>query len=249
MMDYEEKVFVARISDMISLSECRGMVFTHFLNERQVALSKMELKRLKYENYCFFGGVENADRKILCIFNEYCHPENSDFPLSCITFRYKTSYKLSHRDFLGALTSLNLKREAIGDILTDDGAAQVFAINSVVQTIENDINKIGSVGVKVSSDELPFIDKKLSYHEIKGTAASMRLDCILSLALGISRGKVVPFITSGATELNYKPIENTSVLLEHGDVFSVRGHGKFRIEEISGISKKGRLHIIVLKYC
>lgn len=249
MMNYEEKVFVARITDMVNLCERRGMMFTHFLNETQIVSAKMELKRLKCENYCFFGGVENADRRILCVFNEYYRPENSDFPLSCITFKYKTAYKLSHRDFLGVLTSLNLKREAIGDILTGDGIAQIFIIDSVKQTVENDIRKIGSVGVKVTSDELPQLDKKQSYSEIKGTAASMRLDCILSLALKISRGKVVSFISSGAVEVNYKLAENTSFLLRQGDIFSVRGHGKFRVEEISGITKKGRMHINVLKYC
>lgn len=249
MTDYEEKAFAARIEDMAELSERRGIVFTHFLNERQQHMAESVLKRLRCENYCFSGGAENADRKILCVFSEYCRPENSDFPISCITFRFKQSYSLSHRDFLGALTSLNLKREAVGDILTGDGIAQVFVIDSVKRTVEDEVRKIGSIGVEVTSDEPLQLDKTQSYREIKGTAASLRLDCILGLALGISRSKAAAVISSGSAEVNYRPVTDTSFILKQGDIFSVRKYGKFRIEEISGVSKKGRIHIIVLKYC
>lgn len=165
----DEKAFVARIADMTELCERRGMVFTHFLNEYQRFLAEAELKRLGCENFCFFGGVENADRTVLCVFSEYCRPENSDFPIFCLTFKYRKADSLSHRDFLGALTALNIKRETIGDILTDDGIAQVFVVESVKSTIENEIVKIGSVGVTVTSDEPLRLDKKSSYKEICGT--------------------------------------------------------------------------------
>lgn len=249
MTEYEEKAFAARIADMVNLSERRGMVFSHFLNERQQLSAESELKRLRCENYCFFGGVENADRRILCVYSDYCCPEESDFPVSCITFKFKPVYKLSHRDFLGALTSLNLKRETIGDILTGEGMAQVFVADSVCPAVESEVRKIGSVGVTVSSDEPPSLTKEQSYREITGTLASLRLDCVLSLALRLSRSKVIPVISSGNVEVNYKPADNPSLALKEGDIFSARGFGKFRIKEISGISKKGRIHIVVLKYC
>lgn len=249
MTEYDEKAFAARISDMAALSERRGMVFSHFLDERQQFIAKSELKRLGYENYCFSGGINNADRKMLCVFSEYCRPETSDFPMSCITFKYKPAYKLSHRDFLGALTALNIKRETIGDILIGDGIAQVFIVDSVKRTVEDEIRKIGSVGITVTSDEPPKLDKAQSYQEIKGTAASMRIDCILSLSFGLSRGKTAAVIASGAAQVNYRPVDDPSLNVKEGDIISVRGYGKFRIETVSGVSKKGRIHVNVLKYC
>ena len=36
--------------------------------------------------------------------------------------------------------------------------------------------------------------------------------------------------------------------MEEGDVFSVRGFGKFRLKEIGGLTKKGRIRICVEKY-
>lgn len=249
MEDFEEKVLTARIADMIELCAYRGKVFTHFLNERQVFLAESELKRLGAENYCFYGGTDNAERVMLCIFNEYNHPEGNDFPFSCVTFKYRSASAISHRDVLGALISLNLKREAVGDILIGKGIAQAFVLDSVKKAIQNDLRKIGSVGVEATVDTEPLLEKKQSYDEIKGTIASMRLDCILSISLGISRSKAVSVIASGAVEVNYKSANNVAFILNQEDIFSVRGYGKFRVEEISGISKKGRLHITVRKYC
>lgn len=249
MTENDEKAFASRIADMVDLSERRGMSFTYFLNERQQFYAESELERLGYENYCFYGGVENADRRILCVFSEYCRPENSDFPLSCITFKYKPAYKLSHRDFLGALTALNIKRETIGDIIIGDGIAQAFVADTVKNTILYEIRKIGSVGVAVVLDEPLRLDKSCSYREITGTVASMRLDCILSFTLGIGRSKASAAAESGAVEVNYRSVETGKTLMKEKDIFSVRGHGKFRIEAVSGVSKKGRIRVSVLKYC
>lgn len=234
---------------MTELSDSRGMIFSHFLNEKQQFYARSVLKNLECENYCFFGGIENADRSMLCVFNEYCRPENSDFPMSCITFRYNKAYSLSHRDFLGALMALNIKRETIGDIIIDEGIAQVFVIDSVKRTVGDEIRKIGSVGVDVFCDQTPLLEKNQSCKEIKGTVASLRLDCVLSFTLGISRSKAASVIASGKTEVNYVQAANSSFTLKEEDIFSVRGYGKFRLDMISGVSKKGRIHIVVLKYC
>lgn len=249
MADHEEKTFTARIADMLYLSEKKGMTFSHFLNERQQQIAISELKRLRCENYCFSGGIENADRKMLCVFSEYCCPEIGDFPISCITFRYRVAAGLSHRDFLGSMMALNIKREAIGDIVIGEGLAQTFVSDTVENTVLYEIKKIGSTGVEVRSDEAVQLKKEFSYREIKGTVASMRIDCILSLALRISRGQASAAALSGAVEINYMPVESGKLILKESDIFSVRGYGKYRLEKVSGVSKKGRIHISVLKYC
>ena len=84
---------------------------------------------------------------------------------------------------------------------------------------------------------------------MKSKVRRLRCDCILSLSLGISRGKAAAVISSGTVEVNYKAVNSPAFIMKQGDIFSARGYGKFRVEEISGISKKGRLHIIVQKYC
>ena len=53
-------------------------------------------------------------------------PEFPQFPLTCLTFRWRGTENPGHRDFLGALMGCDLARETVGDILIADGIAQVF---------------------------------------------------------------------------------------------------------------------------
>ena len=48
--------------------------------------------------------------------------------------------------------------------------------------------------------------------------------------------------------LNFLPCETVSATVKSGDVLSVRGVGKFRISEIDGLTRKGRLVLKALKY-
>ena len=64
MEDFEEKVFIARIADMAELCDRRGMVFTHFLNERQAFLAESELKSLELKIIAFTA--ELTMRSALC---------------------------------------------------------------------------------------------------------------------------------------------------------------------------------------
>ncbi|MGN1480835.1 RNA-binding protein [Porcipelethomonas sp.] len=245
----EDKKLISRISDMTVLAERRGMVYSPFLNSRECAVAERELKRIVCKNYCFYGFFENAERKMLCIYEEYFRPENTDFPLKCLTFTFRKENVLTHRDFLGALMALRIKRETVGDIVINEGIAQIAVSDSVKDVIMSDIRKIGSVGVSVYDDCQTKLERTENFREIKGTVASMRLDGILSLALNVSRSKAVGIIKGIGAEINYFPKYECTCHLSQGDVFSVKGYGKFRLEEVSGITKKGRIHITVLKYC
>lgn len=245
----EDKLLFSRISDMIRLAGKRGEVYSSFLNARECVAAEAELKRLMYDNYCFYGIFENAERKMLCVFKEYFCPENSDFPMTCLTFSYRKENVLSHRDFLGAIMALRIKRETVGDIVIGDGMAQVAVSDSVKEVIMNDIRKIGSVGVNIFDECGTILEKVQEFKEIKGTVASLRLDSVLSLALNMSRSRVSGIIKGIGSEVNYFPKYDSSYNLSQGDIISVKGFGKYRLEEVSGITKKGRIHITVFKYC
>ena len=148
----DDKELAARIGDMMKLSRKRGSVYSSFLNERQCALAEKFLRERHSENYRFFGGYESAQRRILCVYDDYFRPYDGDFPLSAVTFNYRKSYSLSHRDLLGAIMSLKLNRDAIGDIIIGEGISQVLVLDSVRNIVAGEIRKIGSVGVKVDDD-------------------------------------------------------------------------------------------------
>lgn len=144
---------------------------------------------------------------------------------------------------------LGIKREMVGDIVIDEGIAQIALLKTVEDLVTSEIRKIGNAGVKYN-ERFPGILKKLqNFKEISGTVASLRLDGVVGLGLNLSRSKTAAIIKGNGIEVNSIPKYDCSLILNEGDVFSVRGYGKFKLSEISGITKKGRIHITVLKYC
>ena len=48
--------------------------------------------------------------------------------------------------------------------------------------------------------------------------------------------------------LNYRTVSDNDRAVSKGDILSIRGYGKFRIAEIGGETKKGRIHLSIEKY-
>ena len=247
----EDKILVSHIQDMIKICEkSRKPRFSAFLDERQIIIAESAVRSLHWENYRFFGGYDGASRRVLGVFPEYYDggDEAGEFPITALTFRYREADKLTHRDFLGAFMSTQIKREMLGDIIVSDGKTTAFVYDTVRHTLMSEICKIGSVGVKVSEDETPELNVVQAFIEKSGTVSSMRLDSIVGMAAGISRGKAVSLIKGGYVSVMYVIEESPSFILSEGDVFSVRGTGKFLLFSVNGTTKKDRIHITIKKY-
>lgn len=243
----DDRILVSHITDMINICEkSYSPRFSNFLDERQAALAQSVLNERGFGSYDFYGGYENASRRVLGVFPEYC--EDRKFPVSALTFKYRETDKLSHRDFLGAFMSRQIKREMLGDIVVGKGTATAFVYDTVKDVLLSEITKIGSVGVKTEEDNAPDIKVEQAFAEKNGSVSSLRLDSVLALAVGISRGKASDLIKGGGVSVNYSVIESVSHSLEAGDVFSVRGFGKFILFSVNGKTKKDRFHITVKKF-
>ncbi len=108
-----DKLLLSKVQDTIDLSYKRNApCFLGFLNESEVQLIKDNL--YLDDNCSFYGGYGDAQRLIFA--SGDC--EGSEFPLVAVKFSYKKEYKLTHRDFLGALMATGIERSTVGDILT-----------------------------------------------------------------------------------------------------------------------------------
>lgn len=257
-MDSDKSIIPARTEDLIrQSSKICSPAYSMFLDERQCAEAERILLCRPDVKYKFWGGYDDAQRKVLCIYTLsgcdyldelYSEGLTEKIPIKCLTFIYRKSDVLTHRDFLGSLMALRLKRETVGDILVSEGKTQIFTTDTASKLICSTIGKIGRTGVKIY-DDMPFDTVKAQEFEtIGGTVASMRADSVLSLALRISREKSAQLIRNTGVQINFIPVFSVSCEMKCKDVFSVKGYGKFIIDEISGISKKGRLHITIRKY-
>ena len=86
------------------------------------------------------------------------------------------------------------------------------------------------------------------FSEITGTVSSLRIDCITSLVTKQSREKSALHIKSVGADVNYKKVFSPDTQLKAGDIFSIRGFGKFILFSIGGVTKKNRIHVCIKKY-
>ncbi|MCD7823797.1 MAG: YlmH/Sll1252 family protein [Oscillospiraceae bacterium] len=243
----DEKVLIRHVIDLGRSSLASGRSrFSCFLDERQLALCSLSLRQYalkgELQDYECLGGYDKAERRVI-IFPGYGYA----VPFSPVVFTGRDIQKLTHRDFLGTIMSLNIKREMIGDILVGEKKTVVFVMNSVLPLVE-EVSKVGGVGVTIghefSDEDIP--EKK--FEVINSTVKSLRIDAVLADAVAMSREKVQALIRSEGVILNHLMIFDPSQRVDEGDVFSLRGKGKFTLYRIGGMSKKDRIFITIHKY-
>ncbi len=242
----EEKLFCRRIEDMIARCEKQYTAqFSFFLDARQTMLARQTLARVGCDSFGFWGGYEDAERVMLGIFPPYAEAE--DYPLTQLCAEYRTEDILTHRDFLGAILSLGMSREVIGDILTGEGRTVVFATHVAAELILMELEQVGRVGVKLSRNSTHPLPQSGRVEELSGTLSSLRLDCVVAFLTRLSREKATGLIKSGVVNLQHSPCEKIDRQVEVGDRITVRGYGKFVMKELLGYSKKGRIRVVVHK--
>lgn len=242
----ETELLIARISDTANIcAKTSKPKFLGFLSPEQAALAE---KTLKKHNVSFglWGGYEGAERVMLGCFPEWA--VGFDYPVAAVTFSYRKTDDVGHRDVLGSLMGLGLKRESVGDILLEQGRAVVFCAEEIADYIISQTEKIGRTGVKAILGFTQPLPEKKAMSESTVTVASERLDCVVSALAGISRGTAAEKISDGVVSVNSVVTEKPTKLVSTGDILTVRGSGKFIIESLDGRTKKNRIVLVYKKY-
>ena len=245
MYTSDHSLLYSKLDDAVYLCQQRMKpYFFSFLTEEQQACAERYLRSVCFENYSFFGGYEGAERKVLGLFFD----DPAPFPVFPIEFIFRPSYKLTHRDFLGALMSLGLERETVGDILIEDGRAVAFVKTEIKDYVMSQIGKVGNVGVKLSEAKEGALPKGRETKEMIYSISSMRVDNIVSAVTGLSREKSKELILSGLVSINHFPCSKISRTINEGDKLTVRGKGKYEICGVLGNTKKHRIRISIIHY-
>ena len=82
----------------------------------------------------------------------------------------------------------------------------------------------------------------------RSVISSMRLDSIVAALSGLSRGNSENLIKKGLVLINYDKITKKNTIVKPNSIITIRGYGKFRIDEYIGKTLKGREKIIIKKY-
>jgi RNA-binding protein YlmH len=141
----ESELLLARVSDVLEQSVTSNKPkFLGFLSLEESVLVKNFLEK-RNAHFCLYGGYQDSQRKMLCCCPEWS--ENPNFPITALSFKYRNDAELKHRDFLGSLMALGIKRETVGDILIENGRTVAFLKNEVVDFVVQNVQKVGNTGV------------------------------------------------------------------------------------------------------
>lgn len=248
-MNDDEKRIEAMTANLVRLAQRRyEPCWSDFLSESEQAMALRCLAAAGEEGYMLWGGFENAQRAMLCVYPEFCEPQPDDFPMTALHLKFRSSAQLDHRDFLGALMALGLKREALGDILIESGKATFFVKSELAGYVTGQLEKVGREGVAFvqSGVDLSAITQK--FEERSCTVTSLRLDLIVGECAGLSRAKAQQTVKSGYVSVNALIAIETDKRVASGDKISIRGFGKYIVKYDGSMSKKGKYRIVVLKY-
>ncbi|MBO8171128.1 MAG: hypothetical protein H0Z33_04450 [Bacillaceae bacterium] len=248
----EERPFVERIMEWTDQVRERYQIrTTDFLDPRQAFIVRSVVGHETGVYVRFFGGYEGAERQRAVIYPEYVEPEAQEFGLALIEITHGNRYiKLSHRDYLGAVLGLGVKRDKFGDLLLiDDDRCQLIVADEIADFVRLHLHQVNRVQVSADIVELDRIKPPRREQEIQTiSVSSPRVDAITSEVYHLSRSKVVQPIKNGRLKVNWKQVETPSLSLEPGDVVSLKGFGRYQVLDIQGKSRKGRYILEIGKY-
>ncbi|MBP2031443.1 RNA-binding protein YlmH [Clostridium algifaecis] len=209
------------------------------------------VQNMKYEidlNVQSFGIFKDAERRMILFSMNDCI---EDYPIDLIKINIKSKFsKLSHRDYLGALMSLGLKREKFGDlILNGDEGCYFCCSNDISDYVKMNFNSVKNLNCSV--DILDFntvVVPEYKFEELVINVPSMRLDSIVGSICNLSRSKAEMIIKSGKVQLDYFECTKKDKILKDNSTIIIRGYGKFKFVEEIGHTGKGRNKLLIKKF-
>ncbi len=223
---YQEHVKTGKTTASPFLDECEQKVCTSFLGSQKIPYSVLELNPLCTKKIIYFGEEEH--------FATIYEIDNS-------------SLNLRHQDVLGTLFGLGLTKEVLGDIFVEQKKIVFAVLNKVVPLIDNELKQIGNKVISLRKINEIILEE---VHEEVFTifVSSLRMDSILSRIIPCSRKVAIDYLKEHKVLCNYQEAKNANQILKEGDILSIRHVGKFRLGQVLGNSKSGKIRLEVIKY-
>ncbi|MDP4109045.1 MAG: YlmH/Sll1252 family protein [Bacillota bacterium] len=200
--------------------------------------------------FTLFGGYDAAERRLACFGTEELFGYPPKPPIACVRISpvsRKFADKLTHRDFLGSLMAVGVRRSVLGDIIVRENEAHLFCLESVSGFITDQFQKVKHTDVRCFVTDAPeFTAEEPEPAEIN--IASERLDALISAVYKLPRSESQELILKGKVFINGRLTQNSSFSPAPGCVISLRGLGRFSYEGIERETRKGRLKVLVRLY-
>lgn len=258
----EDKFLVGKLLDKVQFTNQKNQIqVTDFLDGYEQKIAQKVLNQVGYKTAIFYGGYEEAERKMVLLFPEKLYsllkePINENrmiqdkIEVVSITLPNDLKGQYHHRDYLSAVIKLGMKREKIGDILVREDGADVIVQNEVTSYLLLNLPELtrfqkAEIIQKAISKLIIVPNKK---EEITILVPQLRLDAVISEILHLSRTKANELLEQERVIVNYETKTKSSTMLTTGDLLTIRGKGKFQIGETLNQTAKGKLRVIVEKF-
>ena len=192
-----------------------------------------------------YGGFKDCERRMISFNNIY----DSPYPIKLLKIESSSKFdNLCHRDYLGAVLGLGIRRNKIGDLLLKGNACYLTVCEEITEFLADNLNLVGKAPCKVTILENNFEDLVPNFKQEIILVQSLRIDSIVSKLIGISRSKAQSIIEEGMVLLDYNKVKDKSKEVEIEGRITIKGHGKYILDEIIGNSKSGKFKVLVRKY-
>ena len=257
MKEKDDKILLAQVSDKIEMCENKNKIeYTNFLDLAQIELVQNYIDKLKIENYKSYGGYEQSERKLFVIypekFNSTVVEKNlvSIVKIVRIQLPDELKGKYAHRDYLGAVIKLGVKREKVGDIIVDNDGADIMVDKDISKfLLENlsGLTRFSKSKITIEKiDNLRTVEVRREERDI--IVSSLRLDNVISELARCSRNKALDIINMERVFVNFQCETKKTKQIKTGDMVTIRGKGRFYIKELVGQTKSGRVIVKIEKF-
>ena len=247
----DDRMLLSKLWDKIDAGMRRNVpASTCFLSAREADMAQYLFG--KEDGLYFYGGYENAERKLLVYLPAYTEPDylrGEHSPVACLEATWFKQDVLTHRDFLGALIGIGVSRQAIGDICIEPGRATIFVTAEMAPFLLQDFRQAGRTAIRLSAVAPAMAHIPEAKQELRSdTVSSLRLDAVIAAGFRISRTESARSIAAGHAFVNGVPCEKPDTEVSVGAGIAVRGLGKICLKSVGAPTKKGRLPVSIAFY-
>jgi RNA-binding protein YlmH len=253
----EREVLAGHIRDLASRTRGNDyLTYTGFLSLEEQSFVQTLLRGDAFAGTerLLTGGYPEADRRVLLFLPTYMDREMAAssageadggiLPFVCLRvepLNARFTDHPGHRDYLGALMHLGIRREMVGDILPGEDGAFLFVMKSVADTVQEELTQVRHTTVTVRQVPASHCRAGIRTQEIRGSIASERIDALLAMTFRLSRAAAQQLIGKELVYAGGVLVTGASYTPREGERISVRGYGKFVYRGCEGSTRKGRL--------
>lgn len=235
---------ISRFNDYVMrVLHNQKIVETRFLSkvEQDILQEMIESEIALY----FSGGFENANYQKAILLPKSFYFETKP-EVVVLKARFSSYHTILHKDVLGCVLNLGIKRDRIGDIVIENG--QIFiACDKEVASLIKMVDKIKREKVQFTEthEQISVCPK---FERIEKIISSLRLDVLVATITNLSRNQASDLIQARVVKVNGIIREDKAFLCNIEDELVIRKYGKYRLSQIKNITKKENIVLEIDKY-